>query len=376
MMAIKKFLLLVLVGGYSTVRGRAQRAPHAVKKVLVVQMAKLGDMVCTTPLFRAIKTKYPSTEVVVLGNRLNKDVVAHNPDVDEYIVFEGMRETIRRLREADCDAACLAGGPDTTSVAVTFLAGITLIVAPEIKNGYSPLYDMWYRLIARFVVTTPHTMGQYAPREYLRLLEPLGISSDDTSKHLFFSPEADATTAKFLSASGVASSDLCIGISPSAGNKIKNWGADRFAELAERLSEKYAAKIIVIGGPRDRKEVNEMLNHLPSGISVINASEKFSIDELKALVSKLNLFISVDTGPVYIAEAFNVPTIDIVGPLDEREQPPTGEKHLVVTPPGSRTSALHIMNARGYDKREARRQIDSITVDMAFDAAQRLLDTR
>ena len=58
----------------------------------------------------------------------------------------------------------------------------------------------------------------------------------------------------------------------------------------------------------------------------VNTDGLFSLDELKALIQRLSLFISVDTGPIYIAEAFDVPTIDIIGPMDENEQPPRGEK--------------------------------------------------
>jgi len=44
----------------------------------------------------------------------------------------------------------------------------------------------------------------------------------------------------------------------------------------------------------------------------------------------MSLYVSADTGPIYIAEAFNVPTIDITGPVNENEQPPQGEKHKIV----------------------------------------------
>ncbi len=76
----------------------------------------------------------------------------------------------------------------------------------------------------------------------------------------------------------------------------------------------------------------------------------------------MHCFISVDTGPIYIAEAFGIPTIDIVGPMDENEQPPRGPMHRIV-----RTDAapvIHIMNSRVYDAAKARKAIEDITVDM------------
>lgn len=128
--------------------------------------------------------------------------------------------------------------------------------------------------------------------------------------------------------------------------------------MATRLWKEYSANIIITGGARDREEVREMLSFTPPDVPLINTSEKFSINGFKALISKMNLFISVDTGPIYIAEAFGVPTIDIVGPMDEREQPPVGPKNLVVVPPGPRIPQLHIMNARIYDKKKPRGRLN------------------
>ena len=93
----------------------------------------------------------------------------------------------------------------------------------------------------------------------------------------------------------------------------------------------------------------------------IDSTGKLDIDTLKAVISKLNMFISVDTGPIYIAEAFNIPTIDITGPIDEREQPPRGEFHRNVIPPDRKKPELFVLNARSYNREEVLRQIESIT---------------
>ena len=109
-----------------------------------------------------------------------------------------------------------------------------------------------------------------------------------------------------------------------------------------------------------------MISFLNKDTQFVNSSGIFNIDELKALISKINLFISVDTGPIYIAEAFGVPTVDIIGPVDEREQPPVGPRHRIAYIKDRKEAAIHILNARMYDYAEAKRQIDGITTDMVF----------
>ena len=151
-----------------------------------------------------------------------------------------------------------------------------------------------------------------------------------------------------------------VGISPFAGNKIKEWPVDRFADIANYATEKYGAVIVIIGGKNDNGYAEDMKRRLSKKTVFLDVVGMLSIDELKAVIARLNVFISVDTGPIYIAEAFGVPTIDIVGPMDEREQPPIGKFHKVVVAP-RKTAQLHIMSARLYDKKEARRQVESIT---------------
>ncbi len=369
----KKYLLVATCFAYMFLRGKSKKVKNH-GRIVVIQMAKLGDMVCTTPVFRAIKKQFPDCFLAVVGNSINKSILEGNSDVDEYIVFNGILNARKMISERKFDVAVITA-PDVVSASVAYLGGVAHVIVPRVVGGYSSLESAEYKILRRFSYMTvvDHCMGQYAPREYLRLLEPLGIFSEDTSKKLYYSPEAERAMTNFLESSIINKDRPIIGISPSAGNKIKNWGGKKFAELATFLWGKYSANIVVIGGPRDTEEVKEMLKFLPLNVLVINSAEKFSIDELKALISKLNLFVSVDTGPIYIAEAFGVPTVDITGPIDEREQPPIGPKHIVVTPPDPREPQLFVMNARVYNAEEARRQVDSITVNMVFDACQKLI---
>lgn len=364
---ITNLFLVVAIGVYSLVRGKATKTPPNIKKIIVIQNAKLGDMVCSTPVFRAIKNHIPNAYIVVMGDKINKELLRGNSDVDEYIIFEKkFFKLLKKIRLFGFDFGCVLT-PDSYSFALLFLGGVKAITLPEIKNGFSPWETKTYKIMRKSGIPISHFMGSYAPREYLRLLEPIGIFTDNTKKHLAFSAEADKKTAVFLKKEGISSEfDFVVGISPSSGNKIKKWSEENFAKVADYLYKKYQAKIIIIGGPNDKEDAERMVSFLNKDTRFINAFGVFNIDELKALISKIGLFISVDTGPIYIAEAFGVPTIDIIGPVDEREQPPVGTKRKIVYLRDRKEAAIHILNARMYDYAEAKRQIDEITTDMVF----------
>jgi len=369
-----KIIILIICWIKFLFRGKADRKLNNLGKFLIFQRAKLGDMVCTTPMFRAVKIKYPNSKLFVMGSKVNRELLAGNPDIDEYRVYKNnFFEIIKNIKKEKIDFACVAS-PNSVGLAMFYLAGIPLICAPVIKNGWSPYQTWTYKLLCKLVVTKSHYMGHYASREYLKLLEPIGIFTEDTKKHLFLSEGAKNKINKFFEENNInPDADFIIGISPSAGNKIKLWAGDKFAKLADYIYQKYKAKIIITAGSNEKRETEEMLRFLDENTKVINTTGLFNIDELKALISKLSLFISVDTGPIYLAEAFAIPTIDIIGPMDEREQPPIGPLHRIIKVP-DRIPALHIMNARVYDEKEARRQIEEITVEMVIKEFNDLMD--
>ncbi len=341
------------------------------RRILITQLAKLGDMVCTTPMFMAVKNKYPNCEVWIMGNALNKELIDGNKNVDGYIVYsKNINDTIQQVRDKGFDFACVTG-PNFEALAALIISGIKTIAVPRIRNGFSPYETRLYKILSKFVITKPHHMGSYAPREYLRLLEPIGVVTDDTAKHLAFSEVGARRAGEILKP---FTGRFIVGIAPGAGNKIKEWSTERFAEVANYLAEKHDAAIVIIGGQNDTALTEKMKSGIKKDIPVLDTTGTLSVDELKALISKLNLFISVDTGPIYIAEAFGVPTIDIVGPMDENEQPPISPIHRVVVPQNRTKSQLHIMNARIYNVKEARRQVESITIQMVTNAIDVIIE--
>jgi ADP-heptose:LPS heptosyltransferase len=352
-----KHFSLYLYALWSLILKQRKSIPKEIQTIAVLQSMKLGDMVCTTPLFRAIKKNFPNAHLIVLGDALNKEVLAGNTDVDEYIVYkESEISLLQKNLHGRIDIGILPG-PNPMGLALFASTGTKMIIAPTVVGGVSPYATHWYKLLSIFIQTVPHRFGHYAPGEYLKLLEPLGIHTNDTTKYIFATEAAHIRAKELL----LGKKTPFVAIAPGAGNSIKRWPGERFAAVADYCTEMYQATVIVIGGTKDASDTEEMLQAVRHPEHVVNLSEKLSIDELKAVLAKMDLFISVDTGPIYIAEAAEVPTIDIVGPVGEGEQPPRGPKHLVLVPKRS-SAEVHIMNSRIYNQVEAERQANATTV--------------
>jgi heptosyltransferase-2 len=372
----KRYLKLIA----QAVKGVIVLSTHTTKKlistpksIVVVQTAQLGDMVCTTPIFHAIKKHLPDIKLIVVGTKGGEGICMPTEDIDEYIVFDDKNPniTIQILRKKKIDAGIVVV-PSLDSLLLLASARIPFIVAPKLLNGNNPANTRLYKFLLSFVVIRPHTFGTYAAREYLRLLEPFDIHDEDTTKHLRYSDLAGKRVDIVLTQENISLGEY-VCIAPGAGNKVKQWPPERFAKVADYIWNTYHLPIAIFGSSVDQNEVVEMLNALSPNTKYLDTCGKFSLDEAKALIAKASLLIAADTMAIYIAEAFNTSLIDIVGPVAPDEQPPKGPNRILVIPPYDYVPQLHIMNARIYNEAEARKQVMSITVGMVTRAVDSLL---
>lgn len=367
--SVQNLLLLLAALLYAPIRGSARKKVLTPKRIIIIQMAHLGDMVCTTPMFRAMKELYPQSKVYVAGSSLNSTILQGNPDVDGYIVWSNkIREMILAIRALQCDFGVVTG-PNFTGLATLFLSGVPTIVAPKVVGEKIPLETKPYRLLRRWVHLESHVLGQYAPREYLKLLSPIGVTTTNTKKYVFFSDEALKSVLSKIVSSKIGARKFTI-IAPGAGHPAKRWPAERFAKVADYIATNYMP-VVVIGSPKDAEDVTTMMEKVTNN-DVVDFSGESSIDELKAIVSRASLFVSVDTGPLYIAESFGVPTIDIVGPASETVQPPIGPKNIVLVPK-RKYPTMTMFHTRVIDPVETKRQAEATTVEEVIKAVDTLM---
>jgi len=366
-------IIFILIACYLKVlfSGKSNKKIISPKKVLIIQTASLGDMVCTTPVFHAIKKQYPDCQVTVMGNKTNQELLAGNKDVAEYVLLNiknNFWQEVKKIKKENFDFACLIF-PDFYALAFLILANIKSICTPKII-GYSPYNSLSHRLLLPLVDTRPHYVRQYAAKQYLKMLEPINIFSADTKKHLFYNDSALQKVNSFFQTHNILNSDLIVCLVPTAGNKIKEWPEERFATIADYLQEKYQAKVIITAAHNEQEIVQNVFENLKLTQNVFNFMS--GVEELKALIAHIKFYLSVDTGPIYIAESFNIPTIDILGPVDENDQPPVGSKNLIIKAQRIK-SETYVMNSRKYNYEEAKRQVNDITVEMVKEKIDILL---
>lgn len=369
----RKFVTLILLLASITKKtmfGPANKQPIIPPKkiIAIVLTSNIGDMIFATSVFRAIKEKYPESHLTVVGSKKNAITLSGNKDIDNYLVNpSSVWKLIGHIRKLKPDFGFTLV-TSSFDIAAMFLGKVRSIACFDVQNAEGA-HTRSYKVFKNICIQVPYYIGRYVSLEYLRILEPLGVFSTNTSKYLFYPPDIrDVVMHKFRERGTNLDIDKVVAVSPGAGTKIKQWPVDRFAEVARYL-EKQGFKVAVIGGPEDTGEISMLQSRCED---IIDASD-LSLEELKFFISKCRLLIANDSGPVYIAEAFKVPTLVVVGPTDEMEHPPHGPLNIVVTPPRSVAPVMrgHLV---GYDKEHARAQIEQVQVRDVVNSLDRLLD--
>ncbi|MFH1780836.1 MAG: glycosyltransferase family 9 protein [Candidatus Nealsonbacteria bacterium] len=342
------------------------------QKILIIQRAKIGDLVCTTHVFREIKKKFPGSYLSAMVIARSKGILKNNPHLDEVISlgdFTGMTgkiKLIKKLRKDKYDwIFTVLPDPFINTIGLWSLiphrAATIYRGAGEII-GLTSIFNNYHLEYLR------HTS---VARHYLNLLKFIGIDNGSEEKEIFIRSAEKEIAMGFLKKHGLSGGDLLVGISVTSEVEFRQWELQKFAKLADLLAEELKAKVIFIGANKDfakNEQVRKMMTH-----NSLNTAGVFTLEELPAFLANLKLFISMDTGPIYIANALGVPVVDIVGADDMREQSPFGLKVRIIQKKLYCAPCIFVFAGIRYCKEGHLRCLKEITAEDVFQAAKELL---
>lgn len=300
-------------------------------RILVIQTAKIGDFVATTPVFRALRRGFPEAEIVALLHPVNVPLAKGLDSIDRIIAlpkqgfkgWAGKRWLLDQLAEGYDGVLILS--PNLTNLLVPFWAGVPkrVSVLADRRRGSSRL--AWPFL----TYGEPHRQGQLFRETALRAIAGLGIKVDAV---LLALPNevggAESGQAK-LNALALTARRPLAGFGLGAGNRMKALDAAQVAALAEQIVSRTAATLVLIGTDADQAAAETLLAQLPAG-RAIDTTGQWRLDELPVLLGALDCFVGVDSGATYMADALGVPVIDFMGPADTEDQRPIGRQAIVI----------------------------------------------
>lgn len=281
----------------------------APQRVAVFRALQLGDLLCSVPALRALRTALPQAQITLLGLPWAKSFVERfSHYVDDFLEFPGFPG----LPERTVDVSRL---PD-------FLTEIQWLK-----------FDLVLQMQGSGVITNPlvsmlgshYTAGFYIPGQYCpdpELYMPYPVYDHEIEVHLslmdFLGAPRQGDFLEFPLRENdwyeyynlehnyklVPGKFVCI--HPGSRAKERRWPVEHFAVVADYLAER-GMKVILTGTPSEK--------HLTDGVAeqmrhpAINLTGRTSLGGLGALLSKSALLVSNDTGVSHVAAALEIPSV-------------------------------------------------------------------
>jgi ADP-heptose:LPS heptosyltransferase len=287
------------------------------RKILIAEIAGIGDVVCSASLFQALRDRYPHATIDLLVDPIAQGLAPLLPMVDRVRIFAYAEQKGLKGR---LKLAKVAAGYDTAICLIPSAAQLTGACWGAVPRRLSVLpgnLNTSYRLLAPLLTTTcRHKDGHYFPGTQFELCATLLPSDGSRQKYL-------VTTAG-AAAMQLPTNKHWVGLLVSSGRALKRLSEAQLVALATGALNLGNNKtgVVLLGGPGDRDQaqtVMTLLGGVQGGDAVVNTVGQYELAQLPGILRQLSVLVGVDSGVTHMADALNVPVVCIAGPVNLQE---------------------------------------------------------
>lgn len=354
-------------------------------KILIVNPFGIGDVIFSTPLIEAVKKSFPGSFLGYVCNKRACEVIRSNPHVNRIFIYEkddfrthfgvSKIEGVRKLWQflGTIRAERFDVGID---LSLNYQASLFLkLIGVRERCGFN------FRKRGKFLTRRIDIDGfseKHVIEYYLDMLTLLGIdpTAHRQAPRVYLSAGDRLWADQFLAANDVPNGERLIGVIPGCGASWgidacrRRWDVEGFAGVADRLASRFGARIVLLGDKKEAvlcERVALLMKHMP-----VIACGKTTVADFLGLVSRCDLVITNDGGPLHMAVAAGVNTVSIFGPVDERIYGPYPQsaRHIVIS--RKDLDCRPCYRKFKYSSCDERPCLRTIAADDVFAAAERL----
>ena len=314
----------------------------------MVELWNIGDVVLTIPFLAQLRAIISDAEITLLARAYAAEILAGSGLVDHFIEADLTWKTegysfspfnydwaellrvVPALRERKFDLAFQCR-PHVREYALLALSGARRRV------GYAK--PGWGRILTDAIAFADSDLQK--KDAWLRLLEPFGGLGEIEVPALWVSRDEQLWASEFLRTNGADPANLLVAIHPGASVPEKRWPIERFADVASELGAKANVDLLAFVDP-------EGYGSAIAGVDDVIPAQ-VELRQMIALLSKCDLLVCNDSGPMHLAGALGVPTVAIFGSGINRHFAPLGDQHELVTAGHGLGSARDRAAAGPYD---------------------------
>jgi ADP-heptose:LPS heptosyltransferase len=353
------------------------RAHHvfAVRKILVVALAGIGDTLLATPLIHELRHQLPGTRIDVLVMWTGaRDLLGRNPHISsllsQNLIELGPLASMRYLRALGQKGydAIINSYPQSR---IHYRIVARLINSPiRISHIYDNASVLDRLLVNR---TLPQEYRLHVIENNLNLLQLIGLKPvlGEHDTEIYFSDEELKWTESHVGA-GEKILGIHVGSGKTKNLRFKRWPLENYIALIPRLlARDPALRIWLFGGPEEADDHERILRDTKSDRVALAPSKH--IRQAAALIRKCEMFLSVDSALMHLAAAGKVPRQFVIeSPAFNITGEPYRQKYTLIRNPivNGRNLEYYRYDGKGIKgtDEELLRCMRSITVDMVFDA--------
>ncbi|MFA6233814.1 MAG: glycosyltransferase family 9 protein [Bacteroidota bacterium] len=310
----------------------------AVERILVLRRHNhIGDMLCSLPLFAALRKRWPSASITLLATPTRYPIPLHevNPfiDVVEYYEKGTLGEVLRVHRSLRKRRFDLAIVPSTIAISRTshltaFFSGARIRVGIRSLDGTKNPLHRFLNVKADVHWNGEHVHQEERNREIASLVG-CEISAEEI-RALRIPRPADEDRLVSETLGTWAAGRPLIGVHPGAGKPQNIWPTDRFADILAELSRAGNGDVLITGGVLDEAPVSSLSAQLTDRGIEHRILRELPLPVLSSVFRRMRLYLTNDTGTMHIAAYSGCPTVSLFGPTASWEWGPRGEHHRSV----------------------------------------------
>ncbi len=335
--------------------------------ILVWLPSPMGDAILCTPALRAIRRRFGSSRITFFGSGVVRKVLSPCAFADAWLEQDdgGVLATAGVLRREKFTQVILFKN-SFGSALICWLAGIPVRIGYAREGRGILLTEKLQPMKLPSGGFKPISMVDY----YLTVASWLGADVQDRGMELAVEPKDFESLRIKLPQVFDLEGPLVIIVPGAAAGPSKRWPAERFTEVADRITADYNATVVVSVAPNEtERQIARQITDAAKQKLVSLADVAISLGELKALYAGAKLVICNDTGPRHIAIALKRKVITLVGPNNPEWTDPSYDDEVFVK--GEAPCAP-------CDRSECRQSshlcMESITVEMVCRAAAEALN--
>jgi heptosyltransferase-1 len=311
------------------------------KKILILRLGAVGDIIRTLLAVKALKDYYPSSYIAWVVEEPSKGLLESQPEIDEVILFprkrwtDGMRSAremwrtagealgfITDLRRREFDTVLDFHGILKSGL-ISFFSGASKRIGFDRRSSKEGNF-----LFSNVRVRLQEERVSRYQRNF-SLLRGIGLEVKGFRQSLHIPQKDQDYVESFFNGLSIPAKSPLIAIHPGTSPKTsyKRWMPSQYSQLADRLIRELRASVIFTWGPEELKWVEGIQKEMKEA-SILGPMTE-SLTQLGEVFRRCDLYVGGDTGPMHIASFMGIPVVVIYGPTDPIVNEPLGQHRKV-----------------------------------------------